>query len=73
MSILKDKMRPLFQEAIVTKLAVTQSTTRSKMKAADIIFPIIPHDSWAMSLCGSSGSETTGLQSWAYVQNQLKR
>ena len=29
MSILRDdKMRPLFQEAIVTKLAVAQSTTR---------------------------------------------
>ena len=29
MSILRDdKMRPLFKEAIVTKLVVTQSTTR---------------------------------------------
>ena len=45
MSILRDdKMRPLFQEAIVTKLAVTQSTTRYQMKAMDIIFPMIPHE-----------------------------
>ena len=36
-----DKMRPLFQEAIVTKLAVTQSTTRYQMKATDIIFPMM--------------------------------
>ena len=34
MSILRvDKMRPLFQEVIVTELAVTQSTTRYQMKA----------------------------------------
>ena len=46
MSILRDdKMRPLFQEAIVTKLAVTQSTTRYQMNAMDIIFPMIPHES----------------------------
>ena len=46
MSILRDdKMRPLFQEAIVSKLAVTQSTTRYKMKATDIIFPMVPHES----------------------------
>ena len=45
MSILRvDKMRPLFQEAIVTKLSVTQSTTRYQMKATDIIFPMIPHE-----------------------------
>ena len=49
MSILRvDKMRPLFQEVIVTKLAVTQSTTRYQMNAMDIIFPMIPHESlWA--------------------------
>ena len=42
MSILRDdKMRPLFQEAIVTNLEVTQSTTRYQMKATDIIFPMI--------------------------------
>ena len=46
MNILRvDKMRPLFQEAIVTKLAVTQSTTRYQMKAMDIIFPMMPHES----------------------------
>ena len=46
MSILRvDKMRPLFQEAFVTKLAVTQSTTRYQMKAMDIIFPMIPNES----------------------------
>ena len=46
MSILRDdKMRPLFKEVIVTKLAVTQSTTRYQMKATDIIFPMIPHES----------------------------
>ena len=45
MNILRDdKMRPLFQEAIVTKLAVTQSTTRYQLKAMDIIFPIVPHE-----------------------------
>lgn len=45
MSILRDdKMRPLFQEAIVTKLAVTQSTTRYQMKAMVNIFPMMPHD-----------------------------
>ena len=39
MSILRDdKMRLLFQEAIVTKLAVTQSATRYQMKTTDI-FP----------------------------------
>ena len=46
MSILRaDKMRPLFQDAIVTILAVTQGTTRYQMKATDIIFPMIPHES----------------------------
>ena len=46
MSILRDdKMRPLFKEAIVTKLAVTQSTTRYQMKATDIMFTMMPHDS----------------------------
>ena len=45
MSILsEDKMRPLSREAIVTKLAVTQSTTRYQMNATDIIFPMIPHE-----------------------------
>ena len=50
MSIFRvDKMRPLFQEAVVTKLAVTQSTTRYQMKAMDIIFPTMPHESlWVM-------------------------
>ena len=40
-----DKKRPLFQEAIVTKLEVTQSASRYQMKATDIIFPMIPHES----------------------------
>ena len=45
MNILRvDKMRPLFQEAIVAKLAVTQRTTRYQLKAMDIIFPMMPHD-----------------------------
>ena len=45
MSILRDdKMRPLFKEAILTKLVVTQSTARYQMKATDIIFPMIPHE-----------------------------
>ena len=62
-----DKMRPLFQDAIVTKLVVTQSTTRYQMKATDIIFPIIPHESqWV------SGLDTTALESWGYFQNKLK-
>ena len=39
-----DKMRLLFQEALVTKLVVTQSTTRYQMKATDIIFRMIPHE-----------------------------
>ena len=44
-----DKMRPLFQEAIVTKLLVTQSASAYQMKATDIIFPMILHESlWAM-------------------------
>ena len=45
MSILRDdKIRPLFlREAIVTKLAVTQSSTRYQMKAMDITFAMIPH------------------------------
>ena len=52
MSILRvDKTRPLFQKATVTKLKVTQSTTRYQMKASDIIFPIIPHDSlWVKAM-----------------------
>ena len=38
MSILRDdKMRPLFKEAIVTKLEVTQSTTRYQMKATSYL------------------------------------
>ena len=37
-------MGPLFKEAIETKLAVTQSTTRHQIKATDIIFPTIPHE-----------------------------
>ena len=46
MSTLRDdKMRPLFQEAIVTNLVVTHSTTRYQMKARDIIFPMIPIES----------------------------
>ena len=46
MSILRDdKMRPLFQEAIVTKLAVTHSTATYQMKAMHMIFPMIPHES----------------------------
>ena len=45
MNILRvDKMRPLFQEAIVTKLAVTQRTTRYQLKAMDIIFLMIPNE-----------------------------
>ena len=68
MSILRDdKMRPLFQEVIVTKLAVTQSTTRYQMKATDIIFPMIPHES------GQVVWTPQPPQSWAYFQNKLKR
>jgi len=50
MSILRDdKMRPLFKEEFVTKPVVTLSTTRYQMKATDIIFPMIPHESlWVM-------------------------
>ena len=68
MRILRDnKMRPLFQEAIVTELAVPKSTTRYQMKATDIIFPIIPHESqWV------SGLDTTAPESWGYFQNKLK-
>ena len=46
MSILRvDKMRPLFQEVIVTKLVVTQCKTRYQMKGMNIIFQMIPHKS----------------------------
>ena len=46
MSILRDdKMRPLFQEAIV----VTKLKHHSQMKATDIIFLMIAHESlWVM-------------------------
>ena len=48
MSIFRvDKMRPLFQEVIVTKLVVTQlvpqCTKRYQLKGMDIIFQMIPH------------------------------
>ena len=53
MSILRDdKMRPLFQEAIVTKLVVSQIVSRYQMKATDIIFPMIPHESLWVKLFG---------------------
>ena len=46
MSILRDdKIRPRFQEAVVTKQAVTQSNTGYQIKATDINFPMIPHES----------------------------
>ena len=54
----------LFQEATVTKLAVTQSISRYQMKAADIIFPMIPN----MSLSGSNGLDTSALQSWEFLR-----
>ena len=62
MSILRDdKMRPLFQEAIVTKLAVTQSTTRYQMKATDIIFPMIPHESLWVKWFGHHSPAKLGI------------
>ena len=62
MSILRDdKMRPLFQEAIVTKLAVTQSTTRYQMKAMDIIFPMIPHESLWVERFGHHSPAKLGI------------
>ena len=65
MSILKDdKMRPLFQEAIVTKLVVTQSASRYQMKAKDIIFPMIPHESLWVRWFGHHSSAKL-----AYFQN----
>ena len=62
MSILRDdKMRPLFQEVIVTKLAVTQSTTRYQMNAMDIIFPMIPHESLWVKWCGHHSLAKSGI------------
>ena len=61
-SILRDdKMRPLFQEAIVTKLAVTQSTTRYQMKAMDIIFPMMPHESLWVKRFGHHSPAKLGI------------
>ena len=68
MSILRDDtMRPLFQEAIVTKLAVTQVPQGTKWKLRILSFQWYP-----MSLYESRGSDTIALQSWAYYQNKLK-
>ena len=62
MSILRvDNMRPLFQEVIVTKLAVTQSTTRYQMKATDIIFPMIPHESLWVKWFGDHSLAKLGI------------
>ena len=64
LSILRDDKMTLFQEVIVTKLAVTQSTTCYQMKAMAIIFP--------MSICGLSNLDTTALQSRAFFQKKSK-
>ena len=56
--------RPTFPELFVTKLLVTQGTTRYQMKDMDIIFPLTPH-----SLLWSSDLETTDVQSQAFFQN----
>ena len=62
MSILRDdKMRPLFQEAIVTKLAVAQSTTRYQMKAMDIIFQMMPHESLWVKRFGHHSPAKLGI------------
>ena len=62
MSILRvDKTRPLFQKATVTKLKVTQSTTRYQMKATDIIFPVIPHESLWVRWFGHHSSAKLGI------------
>ena len=62
MSILRDdKMRPLFQEAIVTKLVVTQSASGYQMKATDIVFPIIPHESLWVRWFGHHSSAKLGI------------
>ena len=58
MSMLRnDKMRPLFKEAIVTK----QSTTRYQMKAMDIIFPMIPHESLWVKWFGNHSPAKLGI------------
>ena len=62
MSIFRDdKMRPLFKEAIVTKPAVTQSTTRYQMKATDIIFPMIRHESLWVNWFGHHSLAKLGI------------
>ena len=62
MSILRDdKMRPLFQEAIVTKLAVAQSTTRYQMKAMDIIFLMTTHESLWVKRFGHHSPSKLGI------------
>ena len=62
MSILMDdKMRPLFQGAIVTKLAITKSTTRYQMKATEIIFPMMPHESLWVNLFGHHSLAKLGI------------
>ena len=62
MSILRvDKIKQLLLEAIVTKLAVTQSTTRYQMKATDIIFPMIPHESLWVRWFGHHSSAKLGI------------
>ena len=54
-------MRPLFQEVIVTKPAVTQSTTRYQVKATDIIFPMIPHESLWVKWFGHHSPAKLGI------------
>ena len=56
-----DKMRPLFKEAIVTKPVVTQSTTRYQMKAIDIIFPMMPHESLWVKRFGHHSPAKLGI------------
>lgn len=71
MRILRDdKMRPLFKEVIVTKLALPQSTTRYQMKATEIIFPMISHEFLWITWFGHH-SPAKFLR--AYFQNKLKR
>ena len=56
-----DKMRPLFPKVSETKLAVTQSTTRYQMKAMDIIFPMMPHESLWVERFGHHSPAKLGI------------
>ena len=56
-----DKMRPLFQEAVVTKLVVTQSASGYQMKATDIVFPMISDESLWVRWFGHHSSAKLGI------------